>query len=690
MEDIRSTLLCSQCKKDNQYTIPISSIKSESNEIEHKCIKHGILNENNLFHFELDEKIIVNVKECQIHNQNTLCGWCNICGKNLCQICIGEELRKNHDYILFNSLLTENDIDEFVKNKIINLKKFYKEIKIYYVDMKKYEKEIKLLNNIIKLNEFYYNLFFKKELLNYHIILGLKNNMKALSDNYEKYEKMYNFKYNIFLSFIKGKDIDELNQIKVQIPKIDEISEVLIFNSELFDEINEVNNTINNYNAVIFLISKANKTILVYNMEGKLLNTLSLGNEKILSSFFIQYKSNILLNFYRESNLKHYFSFYVFSSDFKNYELIDKINISKIISQNIDSNQYNFNNDIPIFSFNNRGKMLKIENNKIIILYSFEIYVIKINDSLIFKNKKYYKDNNINKDYNINENIILIHKFKYYLDIIPIYNINNNGILNYILLQFDSELSQADEKLLYQKSINIINKQDVTIISQSEYINKKYYIKLKNFTSKKNEYFKHDNFFDYYNSKANWNVEVLTIIKRIKIYSKLAKYNKEFECLNNYKCQLTSNDTLNLLKIKNAYCDLIYSYEKNYILLLINNSIYQINNNNGELITIFELDICFENDNNLSQYYLLRKIHYYNKDLRAIKELLLFINTVSKNNIFPYFLDCHEYKQMKPFFLPNFRNIFEINFFESSQNALKDSLNMERIIIDTDGIIIFK
>ena len=89
MEDIRSTLLCSQCKKDNQYIIPISSIKSESNEIEHKCIKHGILNENNLFHFELNEKIIVNLKECQIHKQEIFCGWCNICCKNLCQICIG-------------------------------------------------------------------------------------------------------------------------------------------------------------------------------------------------------------------------------------------------------------------------------------------------------------------------------------------------------------------------------------------------------------------------------------------------------------------------------------------------------------------------------------------------------------------------------------------------------------------------
>ena len=88
MEDIRGTLLCSQCKKDNQFIIPISSIDSESNQIEHKCIKHGILNENNLFDFKIG-KIIKYLKECQIHKDEIYCGWCNICQKNICQICIG-------------------------------------------------------------------------------------------------------------------------------------------------------------------------------------------------------------------------------------------------------------------------------------------------------------------------------------------------------------------------------------------------------------------------------------------------------------------------------------------------------------------------------------------------------------------------------------------------------------------------
>ena len=559
--------------------------------------------------------------------------------------------------------------------------------------MEKYEQNIKLLNIIIKLNEFYYNLFFKKEILNYQIILGFRNNMQILMENYDKYEKMYNYKYNIFLSFIKGKDIDELNQIKVQIPKIGEISQVLIFNSELFDEINEPPNNIVNNNAVIFLISDIGKAILIYSMEGNLLNTINLNNNELLLSIFIQYKSNILLNCYRDSNLNSYFSFYVFSSDFKNYELIDKIDISTIIPKLLDVENYNIQNNIPILSFNNRKKMLKIENNKILILYSFEIYVIKINDSLIFKNKKYYKDNNLNKDYKIKENIELIHKFKYYINIIPIYNtnINNQGIINYIALKFDSELNPSDEELLYAKSQDILIKQPETIISQPDYVSLKYHIKLKNFKSKNYGYSSDDNFYEYYNSrKKYWNENVLTIIKRIKIYAKLTKFAQEFESLGEGKYQLTPDDTSNLLKTVNTHDDLIYSYEKNYILLLINNTIYQINNNNGELITIFELDIYFDNEIKVSQYYLLNKIHYYNKDLRNIKEMILFINTYSKNNIFPYFLDFHEYKQIKPFFLPNLRNIFEINFFESYQNALKDSLNLERIIVDTDGIIIFK
>lgn len=89
-------------------------------------------------------------------------------------------------------------------------------------------------------------------------------------------------------------------------------------------------------------------------MEGNLINTINLSNEGLLLSYFIQYKSNILLNFCQ--NVSNYFSFYVFSSDFKNYGLIDKIGISKIISKNVET----YTNIIPIFSFK-KEKCLKLK-----------------------------------------------------------------------------------------------------------------------------------------------------------------------------------------------------------------------------------------------------------------------------------------------------------------------------------------
>ena len=91
----------------------------------------------------------------------------------------------------------------------------------------------------------------------------------------------------------------------------------------------------------------------------------------------------------------------------------------------------------------------------------------------------------------------------------------------------------------------------------------------------------------------------------------------------------------------------------------------------------------------LSQNYIVSKIHYYNKDLKKIEELFLIKNK-NKNYLYPYFWDCQELKSIKPFELANFCNIIELKFLESSNNTLKDSLNMERILVDNDSIIIFK
>ena len=142
------------------------------------------------------------------------------------------------------------------------------------------------------------------------------------------------------------------------------------------------------------------------------------------------------------------------------------------------------------------------------------------------------------------------------------------------------------------------------------------------------------------------------------------------------------------------HCEIIYSYSKNYLLFLLNNKIYQIEVfNYHQVTTIYQLDINFTKELNLNQpqYCFINVIHYYNKDLKKIEELFLFnIKNSNKKNVYPYFWNNHEFKSIKSFILPYFIDIIQLNFFESSQNVLKDSLITERILVNSDSLIIFK
>ena len=74
------------------------------------------------------------------------------------------------------------------------------------------------------------------------------------------------------------------------------------------------------------------------------------------------------------------------------------------------------------------------------------------------------------------------------------------------------------------------------------------------------------------------------------------------------------------------------------------------------------------------------------KDLKKIEELILL---KYKNYVYPYYLNNHEITQIKEFNLPEFKEIIEINFLESPNSALTDSLIAKRILVNKDSIIIF-
>ena len=467
------------------------------------------------------------------------------------------------------------------------------------------------------------------------------------------------------------------------------ISGIIILNTDLYDEENKDHHIISNYNNNKVFIVYNEKKILIYNVNGILLNTINLIMLNALIKI-IQYKSNILLLYYGNSII-----FYIFSWNFKEYEKYEIINL------NLPTEIENINEIVefyvPICSFSNENEIIKIENNRIIILYLYEIFEIKINDSLIFNKSRYYM-NKINYDelHKI-EQFEIIHHYKFFLNIIPIYstNIQNKGILNFIAINFEAEQDKADELLLLQNSQNILIQENVQYSKPNyllrnflDFTKPKYTVKLKNFIIHAPDGL-YGNFLDFYNSK-NWNENAMTIMKRIKIYVNLYKFNKNLDNNDKIIFKIRINDSINLLQIKNSYCNLIYSYENNYILFLLNNVIYQINFDTGDVITIYELKINIEKENKLSQYYILRNIHYYNKELNKIEELFLFKNTNSEEYIYPYYWDNEKMKEIKPFYFPGFKNIFEINFFESSNNVLIDSLDMERILFISNKINIFK
>ena len=124
-------------------------------------------------------------------------------------------------------------------------------------------------------------------------------------------------------------------------------------------------------------------------------------------------------------------------------------------------------------------------------------------------------------------------------------------------------------------------------------------------------------------------------------------------------------------------------YSKNYLLFIMNDKIYQIDHINNQVITIYNIDINFYNLENIIKFDICT-VHYYMKDLKKIEELILL---KYRDYVYPYYLDNHEIKQIKEFIFPEFKEIIEVNFFESSNSALIDSLNSKRILVINDNKI---
>ena len=164
---------------------------------------------------------------------------------------------------------------------------------------------------------------------------------------------------------------------------------------------------------------------------------------------------------------------------------------------------------------------------------------------------------------------------------------------------------------------------------------------------------------------------------KIIISVEVEKNDRDFKFINKFEFNLPRSEILYLLKSDINYINLVYMYSKNYLLFIMNDKIYQIDDINNQVISIYTIDINFDKQEKFIKFDICT-IHYYMKDLKKIEELILL---KYKNYIYPYYLDNHEITQIKEFNFPEFKRIIEVNFFESSNSTLTDSLNSKRILV---------
>ena len=386
----------------------------------------------------------------------------------------------------------------------------------------------------------------------------------------------------------------------------------------------------------------------------------------------------------REFYIQNYIFFYfiLFSKDFKNYELV-KLDLYEIKA----FFKFNMRERIPVCSFDYKKKIFKIFDNEIALFESNNIYVIKFNNNLIFQNVKYYhnKENINNKDNNPFKIELILdlnkERKKNYIDCIPIYytSTEEKGIKNFLTITFNAKLDVKNiveelklspllstdpietdiisSKLVFIKNFNILRNNQV-IIGNS-------LIESKN------------NLYDY-NKEIKLDEKLYTAVENKFIISvEVEKNDRDFKFINKFEFNLPRSEILYLLKSDKNYINLIYMYSKNYLLFIMNDKIYQIDDINNQVITIYYIDINFDNLRNIIEYDICT-VHYYMKDLKKIEELILL---KYNDYVYPYYLDNHEIRQIKEFYFPEFKEIIEVNFFESSNSALIDSLNSKRILV---------
>ena len=554
-------LLCNKCFEKGEYMIPIFYL-NDSKKVAYKCSKNHIINENDICKKKLTKQMIKSLNECtkekhkEYHQEisNNFCAWCDKCCKNLCQVDLGEDLKRNHNYLLFMEIIP-NFQKENEEQKIKKLKDLLDQ----YIRLCPDEEEnINYLKKTYERNLMNFDLYYEKKIINYQTINNILFNLNGDFDenSFEFYrnnllKNSYKFLYKAFKNNKTSNEIKK-NEINIDL-KFNE--GIAIFN--------------NNNKIYIALQDGSRSQLKIFDDKGNTLNAIS--NLLFDSAYLMVYNNNTLVAY---NHNKIFIIF--FSEDYKSHNILT-LNLN-----------YNLNSDIfseNLFYSKYKQKMIKTSLNYYFFLTKEKAYLLDIekyfyekisqtinidiklissnNDNIIIANSAFYKNNN-----NILEGIIYIYQTKN--DRKNIYKINmlNEKLENISEIKFKylSKHKYGRGKafnIIYNYSndmilvfinyeiyqINFKTKEVVTIYDYSSYF----------FKESLDNYFIESIFFHNYNEE-NQKLEEIILIK-YKNSNAICKFIWNEKCVSIGKI----SNLLNIGKIIHLYDNsfVLDSNEKN-------------------------------------------------------------------------------------------------------------------------------
>jgi hypothetical protein len=394
-------ILCKKCLEKGEYYIPLYYL-SESKKIEYTCSKNHLIEEGDICYKILTKKLFISLSECtdKQHKNNyqgqssNFCAWCEKCGKNICQVDLAKDLKRNHDYLLFMHIMPDSQYIITVKEKLNKLKDLIEKYNTLCPDAKE---EINYLKKTFERNYMNFDLYYNKKILNYQTINNIIFNSCDDFNNksFELYENIFMQKrYKFFYKeILDKKHVNDINKIDIRVK--------LLINEEII--------IFNNKNEIYFAIYNSGfNYIIIYDNKGNKINQISLFF--LLYDPYLMVYNNILFTY------DHYKIVIIyFSENFKTNEILNLYLDYKQIEIN-DLNNFDIGNFFLFDNLYKDQKLIKTSSNNFFFLTNRKPYSINLekyldknivnsipgkvalknlnNDYILKANNAFYKYNN--------------------------------------------------------------------------------------------------------------------------------------------------------------------------------------------------------------------------------------------------------------------------------------------------------